>query len=1002
MSIWYNFVKCVENNQSVVAVETPSGEKITYQELYQRSIQLSEYLRIEHGISRGDRVAVLLPGSDRIIESILAVLSLGCTYIPIDPEMPVGYQLHVIKTSQCRLVLSDRMSSIEACIALASKAKGFIINLDIEYDPSRYEQPLRLLIKCKDNLDAYIIFTSGSTGNPNGVLIRNDGIIKLAKHCMDLYHIPVGFRVLQYASISFDAAVFEMWNTLLNGGTLVISTRNDMLPGINLRDTIVERDINVIHIPPSSLMGMAQYAGTMPSLTSIIACGERCLPNVVSTWSSSRTHIFNAYGPTECTICTHIHHCSGDYTEVPIGRIVPWFNYLIHNEELLISGSDLSPGYVQNDELTQERFIYIDGVRYFRTKDKVRVVDDIHYYSGRLDNMVKFRGYRLELEAVEAYITKHPQVSECGVVLNQLEGRSELVAFIISEGVSEHSVGASEHLCDLSEQDLKNWMAERCPDYMIPTRVINVKSLPLMSNRSKLNRKALIDMIPKSEEIEMLDDQSTLGRLINIVQSRLNREVDPSCNLTALGCTSIDIVAIVNSINDHFNFKTERIPVSVVYEDKISLNVLAQCIDFRMEHGVLHECNIDLIRESTLPDNLQTMILREQPRQDQLSILVTGATGFLGRQIVIELCKRGLNVTLMIRGSEGRKRFQQLACKFPGFKQEYMSQITVVQGDLTQDGFGMSSDLYSLLSQTITSVIHSGADISYIKNYELLKNANVTGTLRVLEFCHTGIEKTLHHVSSMAVFGPCFLTSGWMELDEMTPYYENRDYLTIENGYVQSKWVAERLLDRAYELGSKIKIHRPGFIESPQEGSISNTDDFLCRYLKGCLELGCYPDLPLKYWLITPVDYIAQVMADVIISDYSLSPYRIHLTPESRHELSNNEIFQCMISMGYKLQPVDYFTFISKVEQIMASQNQSSPLYGVGSYITEKVFKGRYTILGLHYLTPKVQCTHTYEFLRRLHNTDDVGMKWDDQVMKDYIMKYVNQGWFPEPVVETD
>jgi len=989
MSIWYNFVKCVENNQSVIAVETQAGEKITYQELYDRSIQLSEYLRTKHGICRGDRIAVLLPGSDRIIESILAILSLGCTYIPIDPEMPLGYQLHVVKTSECKLVLSDRMSSIELCISLASKARDFIINLDIEYNREEYPLPLRLSIEPRDDLDAYIIFTSGSTGNPNGVLIRNDGINKLAKYCMDLYHIPTGFRVLQYASISFDAAVFEMWNTLLNGGTLVMSTRNDMLPGINLRDTIVNRDINVIHIPPSSLMGMAQYAGTMPSLTSIVACGERCLPNVIRTWASSRTHIFNAYGPTECTICTHIYHCSGDETEVPIGRIVPWFNYLIHDSELLISGAHLSPGYVQNSSLTQERFIYIDGVRYFRTKDKVTVVDDLHYYSGRLDNMVKFRGYRLELEAVEAHISKHPEVSECGVVLNVLEGRSELVAFVISENMGEHGT---------NEQDLKNWLSTRCPDYMIPTRVINVKSLPLMSNRSKLNRKALLDMIPQVESIASTGDESTLGRLINIVQTRLNREVDPKCNLTVLGCTSIDIVAIVNSINDHFNFKTERIPVSVVYEDKISLNVLAQCIDFRMENGVLHECNIDLIRESTLPGYLQSMILISQNTLDNLNILVTGATGFLGRQVVIELCKRGLNVTVMIRGSQGRDRFQKLASKFPGFKSEYMSQITVVQGDLTQDGFGMSSDLYSLLSWTITSVIHSGADISYIKNYELLKNANVTGTLRVLEFCHTGVEKTLHHVSSMAVFGPCFLTSGWMELDEMTPYYENQNYLTIENGYVQSKWIAERLLDRAYELGSKIKIHRPGFIESPQNGSISNTDDFLCRYLKGCLELGCYPDLPLKYWLITPVDYIAEVMADVITSDYSLSPYRIHLTPESKDELSNNEIFKCMVDMGYKLEPVDYFTFISKVEEIMSSQQQESPLYGVGSYITERVFKGRYTILGLHYFTPKVQCTHTYQFLSKLHERDDVGMKWNDQVMRDYIMKYVNQGWFPQAI----
>ncbi|MNK91148.1 Linear gramicidin synthase subunit D [compost metagenome] len=591
---------------------------------------------------------------------------------------------------------------------------------------------------------------------------------------------------------------------------------------------------------------------------------------------------------------------------------------------------------------------------------------------------------------------------------------------------------------------------------MIPGVILSVKEFPLMSNRSKIDRKGLLSKYLNERNVKednVIEDSTPFMYIKSLLEKKLGFVINMNDTLITAGGSSIDAVYLVNELNDKYNFVTERIPVSVVYESKVTLQRLSEYVQVRLDTGTFGCSEYDYELEAKLDDDIRNGIIklsymdkersalsnecvqsklplyishagcRDEERNNSShgsafynlpTILVTGSTGFLGRQLVIELAKQNVNIILLIRGREPRERFVRLASQFKSFDAACMDKIKIVNGDLLQDNFGLSHREYYTLAEQVDIVVHSAADISYIKVYEALREANVIGTQRIIKFCSDTKLKYLHYVSSMGIFGPIGATRGWSDLSETRDYKENLKFLHLENGYIQSKWVAEGIVRDAKACGLNVKIYRPGFVESPLDGSLSNTSDFLCRYLKGCLDLGCYPNLPRKYWLITPVDFIAKVMtmsimlsiegiANNVYEDTSVDGDitqldLFHLTPESRDEFSNNELFEALIGYGYKLVCVPYHQWLLKVQGIMRDRDIEHPLYGVGSYITEKIYGGRHTILAMHHYTPPLVTTNLKEFIKCMNGRFDIDIEpivWNEETFRGYIQHYIDQGWFP-------
>ncbi|PTL76953.1 non-ribosomal peptide synthetase, partial [Vitiosangium sp. GDMCC 1.1324] len=479
------FAAQVARTPDAPAVSTGDAT-LSFRELDARANQLAWHLR-SLGVGPETRVGLCVERSFDFIVGMLGVLKAGGAWVPLDPTYPSDRLAFMMEDSGVPVLLAQ-----DHLVDELPAQSGFLVCLDTDW-PQVATQPTEAppARGVPDNL-AYVIYTSGSTGRPKGTLLTHRGLCNTALAAVREHGFRPDSRVLQFASIGFDASVCEVFASLLAGSCLHLAPREQLMPGAPLHGLLRERAITAVTLTPSVLAQLDPEG--LEGLETVLTAGEACPPETAARWSSGR-HFLNAYGPTEVTVCASI-ESRVDPLQPTIGKPFPNARVYVLDEqlrplpvglpgELYVGGPGVARGYLGRPELTAERFIPDlfspePGARLYRTGDHVRWLPSGSLeFLGRLDEQVKLRGFRIEPGEVASALREHPSVEDAvALVREDTPGVQRLVAYVVAdEPVPEEST-------------LRAALKERLPEYMVPAAIVFLKALPLTPN-GKLDRRAL-------------------------------------------------------------------------------------------------------------------------------------------------------------------------------------------------------------------------------------------------------------------------------------------------------------------------------------------------------------------------------------------------------------------------------------------------------------------------------------------------------------------------------
>ncbi|MGH3801560.1 MAG: non-ribosomal peptide synthetase, partial [Pseudonocardiaceae bacterium] len=458
------------------AKETPDataiicGERLlTYAELDRKSNQLARLLR-DRGVAAGQFIAVYFDRSELPIIAVLACLKSGAAYVPIDPTYPGERIRHIASELGISACLTENGLAPNA-LQYFPDAQVVVFDAEAAEVSRCSDLPLGRAESDVSPADlAYVIYTSGTTGRPKGVMVEHQAVTKYVQAFNNVCGTSAVDRVYQGFSLSFDGSVEEIWMALSNGSALVVPTKEAPRFGDDLGRYLNAHGVTYFSTVPTMLSTLSE---DVPSLRTVVLSGEVCPPELVNRWARPGRRLLNVYGPTEATVNTTVAECSPG-VPVTIGRPLAGYGVHVVDEhlrpvprggkgELLISGPTLARGYVDQPQLTAERFLEttrVEGAdRFYRTGDLVRWTEggDLEFH-GRLDTQVKIRGYRVEPGEAQAVLADHPGVREAVVVAHgEGSGAVRLVAYFVPAG---NPVEGGE---------LAGYCTELLPDYLVPS-----------------------------------------------------------------------------------------------------------------------------------------------------------------------------------------------------------------------------------------------------------------------------------------------------------------------------------------------------------------------------------------------------------------------------------------------------------------------------------------------------------------------------------------------------
>ena len=926
-----------------------NNKKLTYNDLNKKANQLAHYLYKQH-IRPYDLIGIMTTRSLEMVIGLIAILKLGATYIPIDPNYPKERVNYLIENSKCKALLVDNYTFDNINIQ-------YKINISLENNFYQSEDYDNLNMELSSDYLMYLIYTSGSTGKPKGVMLTHRNVNNFLVGVNKVINFKNNKTILSLTTICFDIFGLELWGGLAYGLTVVIATEEEQNNGKLLNKLCLENHVEMIQTTPSRISFFLKNDEDLEFLKNlnVIMLGGESLPEKIvdELLDKSPAKLFNMYGPTETTIWSTIKEVQG-VTNISIGQPIANTTCYVLDDNLSLL-PPYTPGilYIGGDGVSKGYF-HLPYLTPYKKKELIYNTGDLAYYDengdiyhlGRNDFQVKVRGYRIELGEVENKILSYSGIKEACVVANS----NFLICYYTVSGSAK-----------IKEGDIISYLFERLPDYMIPSEFIKLDNMPLTPN-GKLDRKAL----PKSQksiDIEELPSTNTEKLLASIISSVIKKDVkninEPfiSMGLDSLGIIQVQTELLSNNINltTHYFYKYSTI------------KKLAHKIDVKTNNYNEQNSQIPMQFRHN-PDEVINNLSSIDVNENILgNILLTGSNGFIGIHILYELLHATTNkIYCLVRGKNDEERINKLSSAFLYYFKEDIApfinnRIIIVGGDISYTNLNMSENNLEMLKGNTNTIINTAAIVKHYGDIADFVKNNIEGTRNVVEFAYKHNIRLIH-LSSISVSGNYLVKQDNRNVE----FSENDLYIGQhyeDNNYVYSKMEAEKLILQYMSKGLTAKILRIGIVSGRfSDGFFQKRIDENAFYgrIKSIIKMHAISDaMTMQDVEFTPVDLCAKSI--VTLAKNSVGDNRV-FNIYNHNLITINRVIEALGKIGINVDVLSSGDFNDYILNL--SKTQKEAIKGI---INDFNYDENNLLTIDYNFTVKVQSNYTKKYLHMLN-----------------------------------